>query len=212
MRKRPRPARARGPATLDVSRSTGRPSACDGRLKGRDRRRREGIFNRTRLRSTLDGIAEGLSGGGRWLAVGAFAVLGVLGGLGSFTFGYGDGLAYLGNDPAKCANCHVMQAAYDAWLKSSHRSVATCNDCHLAHHPVLKWATKADNGFFHSLAFTTDRFHEPIRIKPRNRLVAQEACLHCHRRFVNELLPVTHGGDTPSCVRCHADVGHALRD
>lgn len=148
----------------------------------------------------------------RWLAVAAASVLGVLGGLGSFTFGYGDGFAYLRNDPAKCANCHVMQSSYDTWLKSSHRDVASCNDCHLAHHPVVKWLTKADNGFFHSLAFTTDRFHEPIRIKPRNRRVSQDACLHCHRRFVDELLPATRGGDTPWCVQCHADVGHALRD
>jgi len=85
-------------------------------------------FNRTSYRSTLDDITGGLSGAGRWLAVGAAAVLGVVGGLGLFTFGYGDGLAYLSNDPAACANHHVMQASYDAWLKSSHHGVATRND------------------------------------------------------------------------------------
>jgi len=144
-------------------------------------------------------------------AVAAAAVLGVLGGLGSFTFGYGDGLAYLTNNPAACANCHVMQASYDSWLKSSHHQAATCNDCHLSHSPVAKWVTKADNGFFHSLAFTTDDFHEPIRVKPRNRRVAQAACLHCHRDLVNHMLPARHGGDMAWCVQCHADVGHALR-
>ena len=165
-----------------------------------------------RGRAAGQGAAGPMRGRARWLAVAAAVVVGVLGGLGSFTFGYGDGLAYLRNDPAKCANCHVMQSSYDTWLKSCHRDVATCNDCHLAHHPVAKWLTKADNGFFHSRACTTDRFHDPIRIKPRNRQVSQDACLHCHRRFVDELLPATGGGDTPWCVQCHADVGHALRD
>lgn len=138
-------------------------------------------------------------------------VFGVLGGLGAFTFGYGDGTAYLVNDPASCANCHVMQQHYDAWLKSSHHAVATCNDCHLPHDFLGKWITKADNGFFHSLAFTTGDFDEPIRIKPRNREVTQGACLHCHQDFVHAMLPARAGGDTLLCVHCHTDVGHAGR-
>lgn len=154
---------------------------------------------------------ESLSGRERLIALITAGSLGVLGGLGSFTLGYGDGLAYLKNDPAACANCHVMQASLDSWLNSSHHHVATCNDCHLSHSPMAKWITKADNGFFHSLAFTTDRFHEPIRIKPRNRRVAQNACLHCHVQFVNEMLPATRGGDMLWCVQCHTDVGHSQR-
>ena len=139
------------------------------------------------------------------------AALGVLCGLSAFTFGYGEGVAYLQNDPTVCANCHVMQWHYDSWIKSSHRNIATCNDCHLPHHPVGKWITKADNGFFHSLAFTTGDFPDPIRIKPRNRRVTQAACLHCHAEFVNALLPPSAARETPVCVHCHGDVGHAQR-
>ena len=138
--------------------------------------------------------------------------LGVLGGLGAFTFGYGEGAAYLTNNPASCANCHVMQSHYDAWLKSSHHNVATCNDCHLPHDFVGKWATKGDNGFFHSLAFTTNDFHEPIQIKPRNREVTQGACLHCHADFVDHMLPAEQGGETMMCAHCHGSVGHAGRE
>ncbi len=142
----------------------------------------------------------------------AFAiVLGLFAGLGTFTFGYGEGASYLSNDPESCINCHVMQGHYDAWLNSSHRNVATCNDCHLSHHPIGKWVVKADNGFFHSLAFTTGNFHEPIKIKPRNARVAQNACLYCHGEFVHNMLPDEPGGDMLSCVHCHSDVGHALR-
>lgn len=148
---------------------------------------------------------------GRFLAFLAVGV-GVLAGLGLFTFGYGQGASYLSNDPKGCVNCHVMQGHFDSWEQSSHRHVAVCNDCHLPHHPIGKWVTKADNGFFHSLAFTLENFHEPIQIKPRNRRVTQGACLHCHGDFVHNMLPAETGGDMLNCIHCHSDVGHAFKD
>lgn len=146
-----------------------------------------------------------------WLPVVAVIASGVFVGLGAFTFGYGKGASYLSNDPAACANCHVMQEAYASWQQSGHHHVATCNDCHLPPHPLGKRIVKADNGFFHSLAFTTGNFPEPIRIKERNRRVAQQACIHCHSDFVHQMLPVEPGGDMLNCVQCHRDVGHARR-
>ncbi|MEQ8819789.1 MAG: cytochrome c nitrite reductase small subunit [Sumerlaeia bacterium] len=146
-----------------------------------------------------------------FLSVSVALLLGVLAGMGVFTFGYGEGHAYLSNDPAACANCHIMQDHYDTWLKSSHHGVATCNDCHLPHNFVGKWITKADNGFFHSLAFTTGDFHEPIQIKDRNQRVTQNACLYCHGDFVHNMLPAEPGGDMLQCATCHSDVGHAQR-
>ncbi len=138
-------------------------------------------------------------------------ILGMLCGLGVFTFGYGEGWSYLSPDPKACVNCHVMQDHYDSWLKSSHKDVAVCNDCHLPHDFIGKWMTKADNGTFHSIAFTTGGFPDPIRIKPRNRRVTQGACLHCHQEFVNHMLPANQGDDMLNCIHCHTDVGHALR-
>jgi cytochrome c nitrite reductase small subunit len=139
------------------------------------------------------------------------ALLGVLGGIGAFTFGYAQGASYLSNNPNACANCHVMHGHYDSWLKSSHARVAVCNDCHLPHNFVGKWITKGENGFYHSLAFTLENFHEPIRIRDKNRRVTQEACLHCHADFVHAMLPPEGSGDMLWCVHCHTDVGHALR-
>lgn len=168
----------------------------------------------------MDDAGDGRSGGGLGrVALGTLGVLpvlvavslGMLGGVGVFTFGYGEGASYLSSDPSACVNCHVMQPQYDSWLKSSHHGVAACNDCHLPHHPVGKWVTKADNGFFHSLAFTTGDFHEPIQIKPRNARVAQSSCLHCHAELVEHMLPLEPGGDMLSCVQCHRDVGHSQR-
>ena len=149
----------------------------------------------------------------RWWTRPFAAVLAVLFGamlgMGVFTFGYGEGFRYLSNDPAACATCHVMQGHYDTWQNSGHRHVAVCNDCHLPHSTFGKYLTKADNGFFHSLAFTLENFHEPIQIKPRNARIAQKACLHCHSDFVHEIAIASD--ESFSCVHCHADAGHALR-
>lgn len=145
------------------------------------------------------------------LLVATVIILGIFTGIGVFTFGYGGGLSYLSNDPAACANCHIMNDHYDSWQASSHKHVATCNDCHLSHHPLGKWVVKADNGFFHSLAFTTGDFHEPIQIKPRNSRVTQNACLYCHGDFVHNMLPQPPQSDMLQCVHCHKQVGHNQR-
>lgn len=147
----------------------------------------------------------------RRILIALAALIGMGLGVSVFTFGYAEGHAYLRDDPEACANCHVMQDHLDGWRKSSHHAVATCNDCHLPHDFVGKWFTKADNGFFHSLAFTAGGFPDPIRIKPRNADVTQRACLHCHQEFVHEMLPSERGGDMLRCVTCHQDVGHRLR-
>jgi cytochrome c nitrite reductase small subunit len=137
-------------------------------------------------------------------------LIGIAAGVGTFTFGYARGASYLTNDPAACANCHVMQGHYDDWRHSSHRSVAACNDCHTPPGLVPKYAIKASNGFWHSLAFTTGRFHEPIRIKPHNREVTEKACRKCHAEIVQAIdpLPAHRPEDATSCIRCHSTVGH----
>lgn len=139
----------------------------------------------------------------------AAVALGILAGLGLFAFVYGDGAAYLSDDPAGCANCHVMQDHYDSWQNSSHAPAAVCNDCHLPTSFIGKWWTKADNGLLHSVAFTTGAFPDPIRIKPRNARRTQQACLECHADLAHALIEDARG--PAPCARCHSSVGHALR-
>ena len=146
-----------------------------------------------------------------WSVAGLFSVA-LFVGLSLVTLVQGQAFSYFSTKPEACANCHVMQDHFNAWQNSSHKDVATCNDCHLSHHPIGKWIVKADNGFFHSLAFTTGDFPDPIRIKQRNRRVTQHACLYCHEDFVHNMLPERPGGDMLNCVHCHSNVGHALRD
>ena len=142
------------------------------------------------------------------LAVVIAGALGAMAGIGGYTFVYAKGASYLSNDPQACANCHIMQDHLNGWIKSSHRSVATCNDCHTPSGVIPKYFTKAEHGFFHSLAFTTDEFHEPIQIKGRSLRVTENACRKCHQDIVHDIEAVKTY-DTPlSCVRCHANVGH----
>ncbi|MEW6128556.1 MAG: cytochrome c nitrite reductase small subunit [Acidobacteriota bacterium] len=137
-------------------------------------------------------------------------MVGLAVGLGSYTFIYAKGYSYLLNDPASCANCHIMQEQYDGWEKSSHRSVATCNDCHTPPGFFAKYYSKASNGFWHSFGFTTGRFHEPIQIKPHNRDITEKACRKCHQEIVDAIEnphAMSEQNET-SCLRCHRNVGH----
>ena len=143
------------------------------------------------------------------LAVVAVAVPGGAAmGLGLYTFVYAEGMSYLEDDAATCANCHIMQDHYDAWAKSSHQAVAVCNDCHTPHAFVPKYMVKALNGYHHSLAFTTGNFHDPIIITSRNRRVTQAACRYCHADIVEEIDRFGEGEMALDCIRCHDTVGH----
>lgn len=133
--------------------------------------------------------------------------IGLAVGIGGYTFIYAKGYSYLTNDPAACANCHIMNEHYAGWLKSSHRTVAVCNDCHTPPGFIAKYATKASNGFWHSFAFTTGWSKEPLQIKPHNLVVAEQACRKCHQEIVDSI----EGHDAANkieCIRCHKSVGH----
>lgn len=156
----------------------------------------------------------------RW-AIGASLAIGLAIGIGAYTFVYAKGASYMTNDPAACANCHIMDEHYSAWLKSSHGKVAVCNDCHTPKGFVAKYATKASNGFWHSFAFTTGDFPDPIRIKEHNHEIAENACRKCHERVVHDIDVATTGagldahyeigGELLQCTRCHRYVGHLVR-
>jgi cytochrome c nitrite reductase small subunit len=152
------------------------------------------------------------------LMLAATLLLGSAAGIGSYTFVYAKGYSYLSSDPAACANCHIMSEHYSAWMKSSHRSVATCNDCHAPHDNVVaKYANKAANGFLHSYGFTTGNFPDPLQIRGFNKEVTEAACRNCH--VVTETIATTAhsqiaGGGRDqeiSCLQCHGSVGHWVR-
>ena len=140
-------------------------------------------------------------------------LLGVVIGVGSFTFGYGRGFSYFSTDPRACANCHIMNDEYDSWQKSGHHQSAKCVDCHLPHEFVPKYLAKADHGYRHSKAFTLQNFHEPIQITPHDADIVQANCIRCHGQFVHELVSGARSPtrDSVQCTHCHQNVGHGAR-
>ncbi len=135
-------------------------------------------------------------------------LFGAAAGIGAYTFIYAKGYSYLTDDPSACANCHVMNEQYDGWVKSAHKGAAVCNDCHTPAGFIPKYLTKMENGFRHSFAFTSGEFPEPIRITPRDREIADEACRKCHAD-ITEAIDASHRpGMELSCLGCHARVGH----
>jgi cytochrome c nitrite reductase small subunit len=142
---------------------------------------------------------------------GTLVVAGLVGlvvGIGLFTFRYAEGLSYFSTDPRACANCHIMNDQYASWSKGPHHGSATCAHCHLPHTFVAKYLAKAENGYHHSKGFTIEDFHEPIMIKPRNAAILQQSCLHCHADFVHDILAGSRTGTDVKCVHCHRRVGH----
>lgn len=136
-------------------------------------------------------------------------VVGVAVGIGMFTFVYAKGYSYMSNDAVACANCHVMSEQYAGWQKSSHKAVATCNDCHTPNDFIGKYVTKASNGFWHSYYFTFNNFHEPIQITERNLKITEESCRRCHAALTSSITAHDPSRDQEmSCVRCHRSVGH----
>ena len=153
---------------------------------------------------------KGKLGGGAMVVLAV--LLGLLGGIGGFTFLYAEGLSYMSDDPKVCVNCHIMQPQYDSWQKASHHTVATCVQCHLPHGFIGKYYSKAENGYHHSVAFTFQNFHEPIMIKDKSSRILQDNCLHCHGALVHEqVAQAGHGSGEVRCIHCHASVGHGAR-
>jgi cytochrome c nitrite reductase small subunit len=142
------------------------------------------------------------------LTTGILTLFGVAFGLGLFTFIYARGFSYLSNDPASCVNCHIMRDQYEGWSHSSHKAVATCNDCHTPHRFPDKWIIKGVNGWNHSVAFTTGNFPDPIRIRGFNANIAQENCVECHATTVGQMHQAA-SHEEANCIACHNNVGHA---
>lgn len=148
----------------------------------------------------------------KWFDVKMLAVIGCLLGLplgvAAYTFIYGKGYSYLTQNPRACLNCHVMNEAFDSWKNSSHHTMATCNDCHIPEGFFSKYQAKLSNGFWHSFAFTTGKFHEPIQIKPHNLKIVEQSCLNCHKTLLEASHIPVPSSQKRSCVECHLSTGH----
>jgi cytochrome c nitrite reductase small subunit len=127
-------------------------------------------------------------------------------------------LSYLSSDPQVCVTCHTMNVHFDTWQHSSHRSKATCVDCHLPHDSAInKYLAKARDGYNHSVAMTFKTYGANLRVSDDAARRIQDNCISCHRETVSQMLansslyektgkdPVHTGR---SCWQCHREVPH----
>lgn len=134
-------------------------------------------------------------------------VLVVVAGVGLYVTNF---TAYLGDNPATCNNCHVMDAVYENWYHAGHEQWATCNDCHTPHAFIPKYIVKAENGYHHVSAFTLGRIPNAIRARESSRKIVQENCIRCHTETVSTLLDSPMEFDR-NCFDCHRSVAHGQR-
>ncbi len=142
-------------------------------------------------------------------------VLGILVGLIAYLVKISHASSYLSDSPTTCINCHVMQPQYASWFHSSHREVATCNDCHVPQDNVLnKYYFKGMDGLRHATMFTLRLEPQVIIIKDAGVNVVQENCKRCHTYLNEEVgtLDITGKnymlGNGKLCWECHKDVPH----
>lgn len=140
---------------------------------------------------------------------------GALTGIAVYTFIVSNAVSYLSDSPETCVNCHVMTPQYVTWFHSSHREVATCNDCHVPQDNFLKqYAFKARDGMRHAYMFTVGDIPTPIVMHEAGQRTVQANCQLCHETTNHQ---VTAGytsfedaqkGEGRLCWDCHRDVPH----
>lgn len=145
----------------------------------------------------------------------ALIVIGSMFGLGFYALYLSRATSYMSDDPKACINCHVMTPHYMTWNKSSHREVATCNDCHVPQDDLFsKYFFKAKDGLYHSYVFTTRTEPEVIRAKEASVEVIHQNCVRCHidqvtdAKLQGEVADHVHSRTDRLCWECHKEVPH----
>lgn len=119
--------------------------------------------------------------------------------------------AMMGSAAEPCANCHVMDAAYENWFHAPHQGWAQCVDCHLPHENVLAYYfAKGKTGMHDVYVFTTGRTPELIRANEDTREWVQSNCIRCHTDAVESILMGAQEFDR-QCWDCHRHVAHGPR-
>lgn len=142
-------------------------------------------------------------------------LLGIFTGLGMFLFNISKAPSYLSDAPSTCVNCHIMAPQYTTWAHSSHRTLTTCNDCHVPHNNVFKhYWFKAKDGSRHATMFALRMEPQVIFIHQAGREVVQRNCIRCHSalltsdlRMINQPGFIENRTDRP-CWECHREVPH----
>lgn len=142
-------------------------------------------------------------------------LIGIFAGLVFYTMYISNFTSYLSDKPETCMNCHIMAPQFATWNHSSHREVASCNDCHVPHNNVFnKYYFKAKDGLRHATIFTKRAEPQVIFIKEEGKEVVHENCVRCHEELINDdnlknlaQIHFQHRTDR-TCWECHRETPH----
>ncbi|RUT73262.1 cytochrome c nitrite reductase small subunit [Ancylomarina longa] len=144
-----------------------------------------------------------------------YVVLGIFVGLGCYVLYLSKAASYLSDNPKTCVNCHIMAPQYATWNHSSHREVATCNDCHVPHNNVFnKYYFKAKDGLRHASIFAMRKEPEVIFILEAGKKVVHNNCIRCHNQLLSDpklaakVPNNAHNTQDRVCWECHREVPH----
>ncbi|WP_187262038.1 cytochrome c nitrite reductase small subunit [Pontibacter beigongshangensis] len=136
-------------------------------------------------------------------------------GLGLYVLKLSNAASYLSDDPQACVNCHLMTPQYITWNHSSHREVASCNDCHVPHNNIFnQYYFKAKDGLYHASIFTIRAEPQVIKARGPSIEVIQDNCVRCHTSQVTDAKMASfvedhHASRTDrTCWECHREVPH----
>jgi len=141
--------------------------------------------------------------------------LGIFVGLGFYVLYLSKAASYLSDNPETCVNCHVMAPQFATYQHSSHREVATCNDCHVPHNNVFnKYFFKAKDGLRHASMFALRMEPEVIFILEEGKEVVHNNCIRCHSQTLTDpklaaqVPNHAHNTQDRVCWECHREVPH----
>lgn len=119
--------------------------------------------------------------------------------------------AYAGTASETCANCHVMDAAYENYYRGAHQSWAECADCHLPHaNLVSTYFEKGRQGMHDVYVFSTGQTPDLIRLNQNSKGIVQANCLRCHAEAVEAIMTGVQPYER-SCWECHRRAAHGAR-
>lgn len=144
-------------------------------------------------------------------------LLGTIVGVSIFILKISKAGSYLSDEPETCVNCHIMAPQYATWGHSSHREVASCNDCHVPHDNFInKYYFKAKDGIRHATIFTLRNEPQVIQIREEGKEVVQQNCIRCHSKLLTDNRisawnqTTNHARTERICWECHREVPHGM--
>jgi cytochrome c nitrite reductase small subunit len=142
-------------------------------------------------------------------------VLAIFIGLFAYSVYLSKAVSYLSDDPQTCINCHIMVPQFATWNHSSHREIASCNDCHVPHDNVFShYYFKAKDGLRHATIFTLRAEPQVIHIKEAGIGVVQQNCIRCHEQLLltaqQQIRNTNYHSDRENrlCWECHRETPH----